>query len=670
MTPYGSLDPLYRTFYEISPDLVCTLDGNGRVLDANQRMLDHFGYLKESIVGRSCLDFIVEGDRKSAIYGLKEMKEKGIGPTIELGLVKKNGDKFFGVCRGARILGDGTGIESYLITITDISPIREALEKAKVAEEEGKARYAQLQKAHESLLALEKKYRGLYENSPDLLRTIDLGGVITDCNESYAKTLGYSKGEVIGRQIFEFTAEKSRGEMVKGIEEWKETGVISNREIWMRRKDGNEFPTLLSGTSNYDEAGRLVGRTVSLRNISDLYHTRTIIERDQAKIREQYDELKRANLMLEAAEKKFRSLYDTSPDLLRTIDSSGTILDCNDSYARNLGYSKAEVVGAKVYDHTSDDNLDQMREILGLWANGGLVSNKELWMKRKDGTIFPALLSATSFYQGEGLRSNTVIKDITEIYQAKKKIEENEMRIREQYEELRNVEKSKEEFLAMITHELKTPLVPIQGYVDILIAEKFGPLTDDQRRRLDIIKSNVRYLLKLMSDLLDAQKIGLGQLKLNRERCNLAEIIRDVVESMKPDIEKGGIKTVVNTQEGLSCYCDKLRISQVIHNLINNALDFCPKENGQITIKLYGVGTSCRIVIRDNGIGIARGKLDKIFVKFYQVDTSTTREHGGSGIGLAVCRGIVEAHQGKIWAESEGEGKGTEIHIEIPAEDA
>ncbi|MDE1815468.1 MAG: PAS domain-containing sensor histidine kinase [Thaumarchaeota archaeon] len=665
MIPPGIVERMYRTFYEISPDLVCTLDDDGIVLDVNQRMLDHFGYSKDYVLGRSCFDFIADGYKKTALDGFREMKEKGIGPMIELSLIKNGGTTFFGLCRGARV-SDDEKQNGYLITIQDISPIREALEKAKHAEEQAKARYDELKKTHESLLVLEKKYQNLYENAPDLLRTIDLYGIIVDCNESYAKNLGYSKEEIIGKSLIEHTSKKSYDEMMKGIDEWKSSGTISNKEIWMKRKDGSEFPTLLSGVSIYDENGQVVGRTVSLRNITDIYQAKMIIEQDQSKINEQYEELKKTNLLLGMTEQKYRSLYNTSPDLLRTIDSDGTITDCNYAYAKNLGYSKDEIVGMQIYDHTAEKSLDNMKEIFNLWKSGTSVVNKEIWMKRKDGTTFPALLSATIFYQGSKMGSNTVIKDITDLYDAKKKIEENEMRLREQYEELRDVEKSKEEFLTMITHELKTPLVPIQGYVDILLAEKFGTLTNEQKHRLEIIKSNVRYLMKLMSDLLDVQKIELRQLKLNKENNNLADIMREVIENVKPDVEKHNIKISANLQPGLFCICDKLRMAQVINNLINNALDFCPKINGQIFIKLHADGTNYKIIIKDNGIGISKSKLDKIFVKFYQVDTSTTREHGGSGIGLAVCRGIVEAHDGKIWAESEGEGKGTEIHILLP----
>lgn len=666
MIPPGVLERAYKTFYEISPDLICTLDKNGTILDVNQRMLDHSGYSKDNIIGKSCFDFIVGQYKKTALDGFKEMKEKGIGPLIELLIIKNDGSTFFGLCRGARMSDANKNTDDYLITIQDISLIREAFEKTRDAEEHTRVRYEELRKTHEILLTLEKKYKNLYENSPDLLRTIDLNGIIIDCNESYAKNLGYSKNEIIGRSLLEHTSTRSYDALVQGIEEWKSSGIISNLEVWLKRKDGSEFPTLLSGTSIYDENGQVTGRTVSLRDVTDVYQAKITIEQNQAKIKEQFEELKKTNLLLTTTEKKYRSLYDTSPDLLRTVNSSGSIVDCNESYAKNLGYSKDEVIGMSIYDHTAEKSLDYMNKVFNSWKKGMKVINEEIWLKRKDGTVFPSLLSATTFYQDDQMGSNTVIKDITEIYDAKKKIEESESRIREQYEELRNVGKSREEFLAMITHELKTPLVPIQGYVDILLAEKFGALTDEQKYRLEIIKSSTRYLVELMSDLLDVQKIELGQLKLNKENNNLADVIHEVVENGKPDVEKYGVKISLHLQPNLFCMCDKLRIGQVINNLINNALDFCPKQNGQIIIKLYADDAKYKIIIKDNGIGIPKNKLDKIFVKFYQVDTSATREHGGSGIGLAVCKGIVEAHGGQIWAESEGEGKGTEIHVVLP----
>lgn len=670
MIPSRILDQRYRTFYEISPDFVCTLDENGIILDANKRMLEHFGYSKIEIVGKPCFDFIVQEYKKTALDGFKEMTEKGVGPLIEIQLLKKNGTTFFGVCKGARIGGELLESSIYLITIQDVSLIHEALEKAKRAEEQVEKKYDELKKTYDTLLTAEAKYKNLYDNSPDLLRTIDLDGIIIDCNKSYEKNLGYAKDEIIGSSIIKHTDEKSYDDIEKGISEWKTTGIISNIQIWLKRKDGSSFPTLLSGNSLYDEKGQLLGRTVSLRDISDIYAARTTIEQDQKKINQQYEDLKNANILLAAAEQKFRSLYDTSPDLMRTIDNDGTIIDCNDAYALNLGYEKRKVVGMSIFEHTAEQSLDNIGQSFDSWKSGQRIINKEIWMKRKDGTTFPALLSATTFYGNDGkMRSNTVIKDITELYNARKKIEENEARIREQYDALREIDKSKEEFLTMITHELKTPLVPIQGYVDILLTDTFGTLTDAQRQRLDIIKSNSRNLSKLMTDLLDVQKIELSQLRISKTRHNLADVIYNMVENIKPTVEKYNVQILTQLQPELFCLCDSLRIEQVINNLINNAIDFCPKDNGKIFIKLYAEGENARIIVKDNGIGISKNKLDQIFVKFYQIDTSVTREHGGSGLGLVVCKGIVEAHRGKIWAESEGEGKGAEIHILLPLVD-
>ena len=118
--------------------------------------------------------------------------------------------------------------------------------------------------------------------------------------------------------------------------------------------------------------------------------------------------------------------------------------------------------------------------------------------------------------------------------------------------------------------------------------------------------------------------------------------------------------------KGISCLCDKIRIEQVISNLISNSLDFCAKGSGKIHIKLYSQNSNAKIVVKDNGIGILKESIDKIFVKFYQADTTTTREHGGTGIGLSVCKGIVDSHNGKIWAESKGRNQGTEIHVLLP----
>ncbi|MGI0102437.1 MAG: sensor histidine kinase [Nitrosotalea sp.] len=246
-------------------------------------------------------------------------------------------------------------------------------------------------------------------------------------------------------------------------------------------------------------------------------------------------------------------------------------------------------------------------------------------------------------------------------------MEESQAKLSEQYEALKNVELAKDEFLAMVTHELKTPLVPIQGYVDLTLAGNFGPLTPTQHERLEIVKSSTESMQKLISDLLDVQKIELGQLKLEKSVHDLAEIVSNTISDIKPLTNKNKIGITTSLMVDATCTCDNTRISQVVANLVLNAISFCPKEGGTITITLDKKEKFYYMVVKDNGMGIQKDNLDKIFVRFYQVDTSNTREHKGTGLGLSICKGIVEGHGGKIWAESEGMGKGTEIHMLLPA---
>lgn len=378
--------------------------------------------------------------------------------------------------------------------------------------------------------------------------------------------------------------------------------------------------------------------------------------------------LKGAIVQISLAEMKYRQLYNGAPDLYRTTNTSGVILDCNIAYAKSLGYKKEEVIGKSIFDHTDTNSRDILHNAFIDWKKEGHVAGREIWMKRRDGSIFPTILNATSLYDAEGrlVGSNTSIRDITELYDTKKEIEESRRVIKKQLEELKQVDIAKDEFLMMITHELRTPLVPIKAYVEMLLSQKLGPLSQTQKEKLEIIKSSSESMLKLIKDLLDVQKIELGQLRLVKNMYDVSEIIKDTVVKMKPAADRCGISITCELQENVLCLCDKSRIEQVLVNLISNSLDFSPKQTGKVQIKLSKKDDQATIIVKDNGIGIVKQSIDKIFVKFYQVDTSSTREHGGTGLGLSVCKGIIENHGGKIWAQSEGKGKGMEIHILLP----
>jgi signal transduction histidine kinase len=216
----------------------------------------------------------------------------------------------------------------------------------------------------------------------------------------------------------------------------------------------------------------------------------------------------------------------------------------------------------------------------------------------------------------------------------------------------------------MITHELKTPLVPIQGYSDILLSEHLGKLTPEQKDRLSIIKSSSETLLGIISDLLDVQKLEIGQLRMKKDDSDIKDSILKSVNVLVPQAEKKGVKLTSNTKNFV-IYHDSERIKQVLTNLIKNAMIAVEPKKGEIDVIMEETPSEIKISVKDNGMGIPLDKQKDLFKKFYQVDTTLTRERGGSGLGLAICKGIIDNHGGKISIESE-EGKGAKFTLTIP----
>jgi len=237
--------------------------------------------------------------------------------------------------------------------------------------------------------------------------------------------------------------------------------------------------------------------------------------------------------------------------------------------------------------------------------------------------------------------------------------------IKQKTEEAEATDIAKDEFLSMITHELKTPLVPIQGYVDILLGEHLGPLTEKQKDRLKIIKTSSESLLRIISDLLDAQKLELGKLVVKKENHDIKDTIDKAVEALKPRAIENKVTIKQNLEKEIIVPYDPERIMQVLTNLLKNGLDAVKPDIGLIEISVEDLQEEVVIRVKDNGPGIPREKQEDLFKKFYQVDTSLTREIGGSGLGLAICKGLVKEHGGKIYADS-SPGSGSTFTFTLP----
>ncbi len=256
----------------------------------------------------------------------------------------------------------------------------------------------------------------------------------------------------------------------------------------------------------------------------------------------------------------------------------------------------------------------------------------------------------------------------------------------ELYEQLQLNDTFKTEFLSMISHELRTPLVPIKGYAEMLLKPQLlGELNEKQVKAILSIYRNAQKQESLVEDILTIYTFETGKIVLSKKEFMLSDLLINVINDLKPLLEekKISIITEINTKIGNTVYCDEKRIEQVLSNLIKNSIDFVPKSKGKITITISekesqftkktdnnynghsNMSSNIVFTVKDNGKGIPDEKIDLLFKKFYKIDTTMTRKHGSTGLGLVICKDIVEAHGGTIWIDR-NYTKGASILFTIP----
>ena len=231
---------------------------------------------------------------------------------------------------------------------------------------------------------------------------------------------------------------------------------------------------------------------------------------------------------------------------------------------------------------------------------------------------------------------------------------------------LQEMDKRKTEFMSMISHELKTPIMPIMGYLQLLKKEELmGKLNEKQLDALNEISISTEKLQKLIQDVLTAQKIDLGKLSTERDIVESNSLVKNSYKAFYPICEAKDVKLIMSLNASEMVFSDIDRISQVFSNLISNALAFIPEKNGIIEIGTQDNSENMTFFVRDNGVGISDEQQKHIFKKFYQVDTSSKRKKDGSGLGLSICQGIVRTLGGRIWVKSTI-NQGTTFFFDLP----
>ena len=240
-----------------------------------------------------------------------------------------------------------------------------------------------------------------------------------------------------------------------------------------------------------------------------------------------------------------------------------------------------------------------------------------------------------------------------------------QQKLLEKTKEAEAASRLKSEFLANMSHELRTPLNVIIGFSELMLDQVPGPVNKKQRQCLEDILSSGRHLLGLIDQVLDLSKIESGKTELNLAAVALTEVIESLKNTMLPILAPKKQRLNIRVEEGLPpVYADEAKLRQVFFNLLSNSSRFTP-EGGKIEIEAVRNGTSCQVSVIDNGIGIKKEDQARIFEPFCQLDNAPTKGGGGTGLGLAVVKQIVEKHGGRIWVESEY-GKGSRFTFTLP----
>ncbi len=518
--------------------------------------------------------------------------------------------------------------------------------------------------ADEIVIKAEALQTAIFNSSNFSSIATDAKGVIQIFNVGAERMLGYSAAEVMNKitpadisdsQELIARAQALSAELATPITPGFEAlvfkasrGIEDIYELTYIRKDGTRFPAVVSVTALRDAQGAIIGYLL----IGTDNTARKLVEEEQ----------KRSDQKLRDQQFYTRSLIESNIDAIMTTDPAGIITDVNKQMEALTGCTRDELIGAPFKDYFTDP-LRAEAAIKRVLIEKS-VTDYELTARARDGKQTVVSYNATTFYDRKRTLQGVfaAARDVTE-----RKRVEVELQLAKAAAE--SASRTKSDFLASMSHEIRTPMNVLLGIADILAKTD---LTPEQDRYVQIFRRSGDNLLNLINDILDLSKVEASQLELEQTGFSLTDHLEKVMEMVAPRAQEKGLALVWNIAPTVSTNLvgDPTRLRQVLLNLLGNAIKFT--ESGEVSLKVEpdantAVPTALRFTVSDSGIGIAEQKLGRIFERFTQADSSTTRRFGGSGLGLTISRRLVELMGGRIWVQSVVD-KGSVFAFAVPLE--
>jgi PAS domain S-box-containing protein len=488
---------------------------------------------------------------------------------------------------------------------------------------------------------------------------LDPRGRIVTWNAGAERIKGYRAEEIIGRHFSTFfppeavAAGKPERELAVAAAEGR-----FEDEGWRVRKDGSRFWASDVLTAVRDEKG-------AVRGFAEV--TRDLTER------------KRAEERLRQTAEQFRLLVASVKDYaIIFLTTEGRVASWNPGAERTMGYPAGEAVGRhfSIFYPPDDIAAGKTAQELAVASAEGRVED-EGWRVRKDGTRFWAdtVITAMRDSAGQLLGFAKVTRDVTERMRVaealrlahadlERRVAERTAKLSTANAKLRDQDRRKTEFLAMLAHELRNPLAPVRNALLVLRMADTDAKTAEWARLM--IDRQVQHLSGLIDDLLDASRMTRGLVRLRRQRLDLGRVVRTVADDRRHIFDEAGLTLTLDAPaDPVMVDGDPTRLTQVLSNLLDNAVKFTDR-GGRVELALTTVDSQATLTVRDTGIGIPADTLPLVFDIFAQADSSLERSRGGLGLGLALVKGLVGLHGGTVDAASEGPGTGALFTIRLP----
>ncbi|MFO8009516.1 MAG: PAS domain-containing sensor histidine kinase [Dehalococcoidia bacterium] len=518
------------------------------------------------------------------------------------------------------------------------------------------------ERLEEALPNIEERYRLVVENSADVIYIMNMENEeFTYISPAVKRLFGYTSEEALTLNIKEILTPQSYEEQLEAMREALLKGGESTGKLQLQiiQRDGNEIPIEIHAGFIFDESGKPVEILGIARDIT---------------------ERKRAEEELRRSEEKYRSLVENLNEVVFTLDRQGRVTYISPNVGSLAGYLPEEIVGRRFIDFVHPEDYTGRIENFGRVLAGENLVTEYRYLTKSQGVKWVRTNASPFFENGEAAGLQGVLVDITELKHMQEQLaqysSELEQRLNElqaAYERLEELDKMKDSFLSTVSHELRAPLTSIRSFAEILLTYEGDRKV--QEEFLNIISDESERLTRLINDFLDLSKIESGRIELYSTIVEIPEVIDKALAANDALLKGMDMNLEVEVEPDLRpVWCDRDRLIQVVTNLINNAAKFTPSGgNIKVRAELYRPEVSgetnhnkmVKVSVIDNGIGISHENQETVFDKFAQVGDTLADKPRGSGLGLSICKEIVERYKGKIWIEGEPD-KGSTFSFTIP----